>query len=91
MDGGGLNDWVEYRRLILSELQRLNDSFGEFDKKLNLFKDSITVRIDVLRSDDIAKLRVEVAMLQVKAGVWGLVAGLIPGLITAMYVFLSRK
>jgi hypothetical protein len=58
--------WTEYRRLILAELQRINAAVAEVDHK-----------VDRMRSDDISQLKVEVAMLQVKAGVWGGAAGLL--------------
>jgi hypothetical protein len=58
--------WTQYRRLILAELQRINDTIVEVDKKL-----------DRMRSDDISQLKVDVAMLQVKSGVWGGLAGAI--------------
>ena len=38
----------------------------------------IQTRISDVREIDIPSLRVEVAMLKVKAGVWGAAAGLIP-------------
>lgn len=68
--GGGRSDWeertwFEYRRLILSELKRISDDISE-----------VNAKIDRLRSDEIGKLKVDVAMLQVKAGMWGALGGL---------------
>ena len=67
-------DWGEYRRLILAELTRLNDGISE-----------VKAQISVLRSDDIAQMKAEIAVLKFKAGVWGLVAGAIPGAIALIY------
>lgn len=58
-------DWFQYRRLILSELTRISNAIAEVDAK-----------IERLRSDEISKLKVDVAMLQVKAGMWGALGGL---------------
>lgn len=61
---GDEKSWFEYRQLILSELRRINQSLGELDAK-----------IDRLRTDEISKLKVDVAMLQVKSGMWGALGG----------------
>lgn len=66
-------DWFQYRRLILSELTRIGNAVAEVDAK-----------IERLRSDEISKLKVDVAMLQVKAGMWGALSGL--GVALAAYL-----
>ena len=63
------DDWVAYRKHVMAELSRLNVSMQLLNTKLDTF-----------RQEDITDMRVQIAMLQVKAGVWGLVAGLIPAL-----------
>jgi hypothetical protein len=67
-------DWGEYRRLILAELTRLSEGNSE-----------IKAMISILRSDDIADMKAEIAVLKFKAGVWGLIAGAIPGAIALIY------
>lgn len=78
----GLTDnetgWLEYRRLILSELERISKALGEVDKK-----------VDALRTDDLSSLKVEIAMLKVKSGAWGGLGGLIVVLATVLVKFLG--
>ena len=57
-------DWSEYRRLILQELERLN-----------MLAHDLSDEIRDIRNKDLSQVRVDIAMLQVKAGVWGAVAG----------------
>lgn len=67
-------DWGEYRRLILAELTRLSDGISE-----------VKGQISVLSTADIADIKAEIAVLKFKAGVWGLIAGAIPGAIAFIY------
>lgn len=57
-------DWSEYRRLILQELERLN-----------MLAHDLSDEIRDIRNKDLSQVRIDIAMLQVKAGVWGAVAG----------------
>jgi hypothetical protein len=63
--GQSEDGWREYRRLILAELERINKSIIEINKKMEQF-----------RADEISQIKVAIAMLQVKSGVWGAAAGL---------------
>lgn len=60
------SEWREYQKLVLSELQRLNDVVISLDQKIqtNVY-------------GEISKLRVKIAMLEVKSGIYGSVGGLI--------------
>jgi len=60
--------WIEYRKLVLSELERLNIKVMEIDQNLNSTK-------------------TDIAMLQIKAGLWGAISGVIPGLIAALFFY----
>ncbi len=78
VESGGDRDWHEYRKLVLAELDRLNINIA-----------SLGVRIDRNYTDyqsDIGKVRIDIAMLQVKAGLWGAAAGI---LITMGAVFIK--
>jgi len=69
--------WTEYRQLILSELERLQGNIIDLGNKIDRnYHDYQT---------EISKIKIDVAMLQVKSGVWGAVAGL---LVTLAAVFL---
>lgn len=73
------DDWGEYRRLILAELIRLS---GEIV--------SLTMEIKSIHSSDLASLRAEIAVLKFKSGLWGALAGAIPGFIAVAYVLISK-
>ena len=62
--------WLEYRRLILAELTRLNAAIEELNSRV--------AQSNRLSAEDLSRLRVDIAMLQVKAGAWGLIGGLLP-------------
>lgn len=68
-DGPVPENWGEYRRLILSELERISKDLEVLSDKLDLF-----------RRDEISKIQIDVAMLKVKAGVWGAAGGLMVAL-----------
>lgn len=53
------NGWPEYKKLVMAELERINEQLGGMNKRLN-------------------RIEVEIGMLKVKAGVWGVAGGLIP-------------
>lgn len=64
-----LADWDRYKELVLAELERLNDSIRGVHTKIDAQNLSV--------SAEVTTLKVEIAMLKVKAGAWGGVAGLV--------------
>lgn len=66
------NNWSEYQKLVLAELERHGSLISEVDEK-------------------ISDLRVEIAMLKVKSGVWGAAAGLISVMVFLLYQLLSKN
>ena len=67
--------WAEYRRLVLAELQRIDEGLLTINKKLDSnFAD---------RDRQIGDLRVEMGMLKVKSSVFGALTGLAAALIVA--------
>lgn len=78
-DAEAARSWIEYRRLVLGELERLNASMMVVDRKIDeaatAHRREINQR-DTEISAAIASLRVDIAMLQVKSGVWGAAAGI---------------
>lgn len=75
----GQGDWGEYRRLILQELQRLHDGISE-----------VKNQISALHASEIASIKAEIAVLKVKSGVWGFIAGAVPSAVAIAYIFLSK-
>lgn len=68
-----------YRDRVFIEIERIRKDIEKIDAK-----------IDALKDGDISDMKIEIAMLQVKAGVWGLLGGLIP-VGVAIIVQLLRK
>ena len=62
-------DWVQYRRLILSELKRLGADLEDLGNKLSKFQ-----------TEEVSQIKVDIAMLKVKAGMWGLGGGIVVAL-----------
>lgn len=56
--------WEQYRRLIVSELDRLNDSIK-----------ALTLEIQALRNREIQDMKVDIATLKVKLAMLGVAAG----------------
>jgi hypothetical protein len=76
-------DFAEYRQLILTELKRLNDGV-----------EAVRAKMDLMVSIDIGSLKGELAVLKaefkLKSGVWGFVAGAVPGIAASLYVVLHK-
>ena len=82
MSDGGIPapGWNEYKLLVLDQLTRVSSQVQDLERK-----------VDTFRADDIANVKVEIALLKQKAGLWGAVAGLIPGAIAALIMWMSHK
>lgn len=72
-------DWGEYRALVLEEM-----------KRLNLGIEAVNLKIDALRSADIAEVKAQIAVLQFKSGLWGAMAGAIPSGLAVLYVLMNK-
>ena len=59
-------EWGEYRRVILQELQRLHDGIAD-----------VKGQIALLHTSEIATIKAEIAVLKVKAVMWGAVASIL--------------
>jgi hypothetical protein len=58
--------WEEYRRMVLNELKRLGETVVAVNEKLDRF-----------HSEEIAQIKVDIALLKLKAGLWGATASVI--------------
>jgi len=70
------NGWKEWSKHVLAELERLNDNYSKLDSVFN---------------SEFRKISVEIAMLKVKSGIWGLIGGTIPILITLILLYLKGE
>jgi len=73
--------WVEYRQLILSELHRLQSNIIDLGNKIDRNYNDYQA--------EMSKIKIDVAMLQVKSGVWGAVAGLLVALAAVFLRYVS--
>lgn len=71
--------WTEYRRLVLGELVRIEKDIGSLHDKF-----------DDLKTNDIGAMRVEIAMLKLKAGMFGAMTGTLTGLAVAIGAYLMH-
>lgn len=71
--------WHEWSRHVLAELKRLNENISGLEDK-----------IDRIKADLIAPLHVEIAMLKVKSGIWGLIGGAIPVILMVLAEILKE-
>lgn len=67
---------AEWRGMVKQALLDIQNDFTEI-------KGSIS---DIV--NELTRLKIDVARLQIKAGIWGAIAGLIPGLAAALYFLL---
>lgn len=58
--------WYEWRRHLLAELERQAKAINDVNSK-----------IDNYMGSDMSKMKVDIAMLQVKSGMWGAVAAIV--------------
>ena len=75
------NGWVEYRALVLSELERLDGSVKTNHEHHTTQLANVEARLSEKLhgiSNHLQATSMEVTALQVKAGLWGALAGLIP-------------
>ena len=61
--------WLEYRRLVLNELERLDEAIKNLDKKLD--------ERDKAQDVKVSAINLELLTLKIKASVYGAIAGAI--------------
>jgi hypothetical protein len=98
MDQGWESDefasWIESRRLIISQLSAMDGSIRDLAVKIDKFNDSAREKaIDVAREaqSGIADLNLRVAMLELRAKMWGAVIGLCSGCVGTVLVQLVLR
>lgn len=66
------NGWLEYQKLVLSELERHNVWLQALDNKLNLIRQEM--------QEGLAGQKTDIALLKLKSSLWGGLAGLGTGI-----------
>jgi hypothetical protein len=77
---GQMESWPEYRRLVLAELVRLNQTIINLDTKLE--------SRDRDQRKAISRLEADVLTLKLKASMWGAAAGMVGSFIVSVIVAL---
>lgn len=73
-------DWFDYRRLVLSQIQALQKDLS-----------SIRTEVQTFRTKDIGELKIEIALLKLKTAMWGAILGAIGGGVIAFVVSVGSK
>jgi hypothetical protein len=76
MTDGERTTWDEYRRLILSELERITRDIGFINEK-----------IERVRQEDLAKIKLDLALLKFQSALYGSIAGI---MFSSLVTFLFR-
>ncbi len=75
------NGWREYQNLVLSELRRLDEGVSRLNERIEdaiRHERSHRVRVEDVTASAIKRLELDVYGLRIKAGIWGLLGGLLP-------------
>jgi len=75
------NGWKEYQKLVLNELRRLDETVEKLGTRID--KAVSHERGNRLQTEqglaaELQRLSIEVHGLKIKAGVWGVIGGLLP-------------
>jgi len=86
------SNWGEYRRLVLSEINRTIQGVAKVETSVNEVKEemrnlikSVETRVDLIEK----RMDIETAKAKVKASIYGGLAGLIIGMIPVIIKFAS--
>lgn len=74
--------WGEYRRLILAELERIDRGMALLNTKMEVAMDT--------RDISMTTMKVEIAMLKVKASIWGGLSGTLGAAIAFLLLQLGK-
>jgi hypothetical protein len=69
----------EYRELILLTLDDLKKGIAALNVKVDDGRKEVHDKFEELRRGDIEAMKIDIAMLKVKAGAWGALGGLVAG------------
>ena len=75
------NGWNEYQKLVLNELQRLDSNVEKLGDRIDQavrHERGNRNMIENATNAEVRRIALEVHGLKIKAGVWGLIGGLLP-------------
>lgn len=67
------DDWNEYRRAILGQLDEISNDIENVNQK-----------VDNIRTVDLVQIRIDIALLKFQAAMWGALSGLVVGSIITL-------
>ena len=85
-DSEATASWNESRRLIISELRRVDDSLKGLETKIDQLNDKSRDRIGMVEAQvgaQLSDMKVRVAMLEVRAKIWGGMVGFFGGAVAS--------
>jgi len=88
------SSWLESRRLIIAQLAAMDLSIRDLGSKIDRFNDSAREKaIEVAKEaqSGISELNLRVAMLELRAKLWGGVIGMISGGVATVIVDLVTR
>jgi hypothetical protein len=94
MDNEELPSWIESRRLITSQLTTMEAAIRDLSRKIDKFNESAREKaIEVAKEAQlgIADLNLRVAMLELRAKLWGGIIGLLGGGVATVVVQLVTR
>lgn len=80
------NSWSDYRRYLLAELERLNAAQALLSAKIDNRASDIERKIESVVIQDLTQVKIRVAMLEVRASIFGSIGGAVGGAIIAAVV-----
>lgn len=78
--GGRPEDWINYRMLILSQLENLQGEIKALRQAFSKF-----------REEEMAQVKTEIALLKFKSGMWGGAIGMVGGGVVTLVVQLLLR
>jgi len=81
MTDEGSNGWREYQKLVLSELRRLDDNVERLSTRIDKavsHERGNRQTVETATQNEVRRIALEVQSLKVRAGIWGLLGGLLP-------------
>jgi hypothetical protein len=83
------SSWLESRRLIISQLAAMDSSIRDLSTKIDRYSDSSRDRVIEMSKESqtgIADLNLRVAMLELRAKIWGGIIGMMSGGVATVVV-----
>lgn len=93
-DKEGTQPWNEYRYSVLTQLEDMNGSIKELTSSIALMNEKARDRevvLTALVTNQVSEIKVEIAMLKVRAKIWAGIFGGVGALFSAVIVVFIEK